>query len=132
MGVFSLDLARFAEKAGDKMDVAVKKISMELLSSVVLKSPVDTGRFRGNWNVELGKPSYITSDKVDKGGGATIEKGAGIIQATQFNGATLYITNALPYANRLEDGYSNQAPNGMVRITVVEFQEYVNKVVNSL
>ena len=35
----------------------------------------------------------------------------------------------LPYINRLEDGYSDQAPNGMVRITLEESQDIFDMLV---
>jgi hypothetical protein len=41
--------------------------------------------------------------------------------------------NALPYGPRLEyEGWSSQAPAGMVRISVVEFQTFVDKAVMEL
>lgn len=123
---FSLDLARFAEKAGDKADLVIRKVGLELLSSVVLKSPVKSGRFRGNWQLGISSPDLDTSNAPDKTGAGAINRGAAELLSYQV-GPTLYITNALPYANRLEDGYSKQAPVGMVKITVVEFQGIVKK-----
>ena len=38
-------------------------------------------------------------------------------------GGVEYITNNLPYAERLEYGYSQQAPAGMVRVTAARFRE---------
>jgi len=32
----------------------------------------------------------------------------------------IFIVNGLPYINRLENGWSQQAPNGMVAITLAE------------
>ncbi|WP_330210091.1 hypothetical protein [Pseudomonas sp. AM4(2022)] len=41
--------------------------------------------------------------------------------------------NNLPYGPRLEyEGWSNQAPAGMVQITVTEFQMFINKAVSEL
>ena len=39
----------------------------------------------------------------------------------------LTITNSLPYAIRVENGYSTQAPAGMVKVTVVQFQNFIAK-----
>ncbi|NTX09022.1 hypothetical protein, partial [Myxococcus sp. CA040A] len=38
-------------------------------------------------------------------------------------GDTVYVTNNLPYARRLEFGHSAQAPRGMVRVTVARLRE---------
>jgi len=40
----------------------------------------------------------------------------------------IYLTNNLPYAQRLEEGYSQQAPAGMVALTIQEFQAIANEI----
>ena len=37
--------------------------------------------------------------------------------------------NETPYINRLEDGWSDQAPNGMLRLTVEEAQNIFDNIV---
>ena len=44
-------------------------------------------------------------------------------------GLLFYIANNVPYARRLEDGYSKQAPQGMVGLTVTMFKQIVEKAV---
>jgi len=45
----------------------------------------------------------------------------------------IYLLNSLPYVRRIEyEGWSSQAKAGMVRITVAEFQTFVDKAVRSL
>ena len=39
-------------------------------------------------------------------------------------GQTMYLTNSLPYAQRLESGWSGQAPAGMVKVTIANFQSH--------
>jgi hypothetical protein len=82
------------------------------------------GRFRGNWMFRIGSPDNTTTDEVDPSGRkstARIVDGAIGFKA----GDTAYITNSLPYAIPLEFGHSQQAPGGMVRITVARFQQIV-------
>jgi hypothetical protein len=82
------------------------------------------GRFRGNWMFSIGSPDNTTTDEVDPTGRkstARIVDGAIEFKA----GDTAYITNSLPYAIPLEFGHSQQAPGGMVRITVARFQQIV-------
>jgi hypothetical protein len=50
------------------------------------------------------------------------------ISSIKVNGQTIFITNSLPYAQRLEYGWSKQAPLGVVRITAVEFQSIARQV----
>ena len=119
---FEVQLNReFAEKK-EELHEAVTLISLYALNGVVMKSPVDTGRFRGNWNVAIGAPDMTTTENVDPSGGETIQRGGAVIAtySSLDNFPPVFLTNNLPYAVRLEDGYSKQAPGGMVGLTVAE------------
>lgn len=123
---FTLQIAAFVAKAGKRADVAVRKVALDMFTRVILKSPVDTGRFRGNWQVTIGlKPVPQIADK-DKGGGATIAKAQALVGQAKA-GDVIALSNSLPYARALEYGHSKQAPAGMVRITVAEFNLALNK-----
>ena len=86
------------------------------------------GRFRGNWMFSIGSPDTSTVDQVDPGGSRSMAR---IVNgALEFNsGETAYITNSLPYAIPLEYGHSTQAPSGMVRITLANFQKIVEEAI---
>lgn len=125
MTSFALDLQKFAEKAEGNAQTVVRKISIDLFSKTVLRTPVDTGRARANWNCSIGAPSFTVSQKTDKGA-TTTQAG---IRSTLGNWkqGDIYLMNSLPYIRRLEyDGWSKQAPAGMVRISVAEFQTFVD------
>lgn len=117
---FSADITRFIKKSERNAEVAVRKITMELLSKVVLKSPVDTGRFRGNWFTGLNYAPQDTSAIVDKTGSESISRGNSVVGKYTMRDDAIYIANNLPYAYRLETGYSKQAPRGMARLSVME------------
>ena len=99
----------------------VRKLALQVLRGVVLKTPVDTGRARGNWQVTIGAPAESQLDTTDKAGGSTISKGlAELAQYHPF--LSIWVSNNLPYIERLEDGYSSQAPGGMVALTIAEVE----------
>lgn len=127
MGSFAQQLASFEEKTSGKMDMAVRKIALELFSRVILKSPVDTGRFRGNWQVSIGSIPDGTLEVDDKSGSATVSKATAATMGVKA-GDVIYLANNLPYGPRLEAGYSGQAPAGMVALSVQEFQQIVRQV----
>ena len=82
------------------------------------------GRFRGNWMFNIGTPDSTTTEEVDPSGVKSMARIVG--GAIEFNaGDTCFITNSLGYAIPLEFGHSNQAPGGMVRVTVARFQQIV-------
>ena len=113
---FDSDLNRFIEKTGLETDIVIRKIVFDAHKMVSLKTPVKTGRARGNWNVSVS--SIDRSVDLNKKGykSPTQRKGDGL--------KTNYIVNSLPYIRRLEYGHSKQAPNGMVRVTVNELRSY--------
>ena len=118
---------QWATKTERKMDLAVRKIALELFSRVILKSPVDTGRFRANWQVSIGSVPDGTLELTDASGTATISKATARTAGVKA-GDVIFLVNNLPYAQRLEDGYSGQAPAGMVGLTVQEFQQIARQI----
>ncbi|MDH3027638.1 HK97 gp10 family phage protein [Methylobacterium fujisawaense] len=125
---FSLAIAAWCEKSADRADRVLRKVALDIGARVVLRSPVDTGRFRANWQYGVGGPNTATLVAADKSGQSSIARiAAGV--ATARLGDVIYISNALPYALRLETGWSKQAPAGMVGLTVAEFQSAIDRAV---
>ena len=97
---------------------------LSMSNKIIKKSPVDTGRFRNNWMATIGQPSKAMTDKVDPNGTKAQADAANL--ALKFEmGQTFYLTNNLPYSHRLEYGYSQQAPGGMVRTTLAEYENAI-------
>jgi hypothetical protein len=123
MGAWSVPISEVANRAGAQADAVVRKLTFEIFKAVVLKSPVDTGRFRANWNISADVPDYSTTPSTIKARG-----GAEAARALSFpSGGVVYLSNGLPYARVLEDGSSKQAPQGMVKVTVAEFDTFLKK-----
>ena len=122
---FSDDVASFAKKTGASIDETSRAIVLELFSSVVKDTPVDTGRARGNWQTSMGNPASGTIDREGESG-ALSEISS---EVSGFGaGKVIYLTNNLPYIYRLEfDGWSDQAPQGMLRKNVARIQQIVAK-----
>lgn len=117
---FTLDIKNFVEKAKKNPETVARQVSFKLFSAVIKASPVDTGRFRMNWQTAGAVAPSGVIDGTDKGGAAAIGDAASyIFAASDWNEFTL--TNNLPYAERLEYGWSNQAPQGFVRVNIARF-----------
>lgn len=141
---FAIDFAKMLKAAGDKAELVVKKSAIQVLSAIEEKSPVGDptlwaesslpapagytgGRFRANWNLSISSIDDSTTEDTDKTGTAAIARAQGKIEGYKM-GDKVFITNSLPYAQRLEyEGWSSQAPAGMVRITAMEFDQYVRE-----
>lgn len=128
---FSLQIEKWTEETQKRVTLAVRRIALDVFERIILKSPVDTGRFRGNWQVQIGSIPTGTLEIDDKSGQVTLAKAQAEVLGVKA-GDTIYLINNLPYARRLEYGWSNQAPEGMVRTTVAEYQPIVDKVVREI
>lgn len=150
MADFTMDIAKFVNKAKGNADMVVRKCTFEMFKRVIIKSPVDTGRFKSNWQAAVGVVPSGTiglADSIthDEGGkerdrGASRDAAAGSAAFARVNavalsgkaGDVIYLVNNLHYANELEYGHSNQAPEGMVRISILEWNAVVRKAASEL
>lgn len=103
-------------------DDFTKKITGEMLQQVVVRSPVSTSAYRSNHRVSIG--SVDTSSDVNDTSNDAITKGIRTIQAGGGLGKVVHVSNSLPYATKLENGHSAQAPLGVYALS---FMNVVNK-----
>ena len=137
---FTLDLSRACEAMKGRTDLVVRKVLLDLGTSLVMKSPVGDatlwksappagyagGHFRGNWQHGFGSAPSGELPDIDPSGSASmsrIESGV----ASSLAAGIHYLANNLPYAQRLEDGWSSQAPAGMMELTLIEFPGIVKR-----
>lgn len=116
---FKLDLKKFNKKTTHITEEVFKGTVIGLFNKVVLRTPVKTGRLRKSWQPTINSPS-VSLKKAN--GDAIITK---VSQAKL--GDSIFLINNLPYAQKIEAGSSNQAPAGMVRVTVAEYQKIINE-----
>lgn len=129
--LFSAQIKQFSDKARGNMDLVVRKIALEMFSRVIEKSPVDTGRFKGNWQCAIGAVPAGTLELFDKDGSATIAQVTADTLGVKA-GDVITLVNNLAYSRALEYGWSKQAPSGVVRTTVAEFGSVVTAAASDL
>lgn len=97
---------------------------------MVQKTPVDTGRARGNWQISVGQDNtgeVSRDDKRPQGSKPSfLSEEASKLSACKGDD-TIYISNNLPYIKNLEYGSSKQAPNGMVGLTMTNIRSKIDK-----
>lgn len=142
---FALDLQKFADKAKDKADAAVGNIVIRVAGELDRRSPVGDatywtspppkgyvgGHFRANWQLGVGFAPGGEIPGVDPTGAAT----QGRIVASvpdDASGKVYFLMNNTPYARRIEEGWSRQAPQGVVGLTEVMFQQIVDDAVGQM
>jgi hypothetical protein len=111
----------------------VRLAALAIDQTIVMATPVDTGRARSNWLVSLSTPredmieAYAPIPKMVSTPGsrlreranaqAALNQGQAQIAARQ-PGEAIFISNNLPYIQRLNDGYSAQAPAAFVAASI--------------
>lgn len=134
---------RYLGQLMDKVAIAVvddaTAFENEIISNTVAElaknTPVDTGKARSNWAVSLDNPfagtrlpysPYLSRHKHGDGGSigetrnqaGVVWAAASVLKANKA-GASVYISNNLPYIQRLNEGWSDQAPAGFIQAAVL-------------
>ena len=120
---FSIDLTRWGTSLEkEQAPQFIRKIALELLKKVTMKSPVDTGRFRANWMVGIGGADETTTDSTVND---AMMRGSIVLTAYR-DLKQIHLSNNLTYAAGLEHGHSMQAPLGVAEISVEEIEAHFN------
>lgn len=119
---FEIEIDRFiAEDVVGGVTKLQRVVATGGLQKVNLKSPVDTGRFRGGWVVSVNSTRDDDPNRLDPSGALSLSEGLGVInKAPAFS--EIYVQNNVEYAEALEDGHSGQAPEGILAISVAELE----------
>ena len=87
------------------------------------------GRLRMSWQHTVGQPATGTGEGVDPSGSGAIADLRATVSRLKM-GQAFYQTNNLTYSVAIEFGHSTkQAPQGMVRITVAEYEASIKEAV---
>lgn len=137
------DMFRFVTKAKGRIQTMTREVLLEVGRRLVYRSPVgdpslwknpnwhsgsySPGHFINNWQVGRDKrPSGIIAGE-DPSGGKSLERLSHLGRWTV--GHKYYFTNNVPYAYRLETGWSSQCPpGGMVGLIKREWPQIVREV----
>jgi hypothetical protein len=120
---FDADMEAFAKLLDIKIDTVVQKITADVWARI-------TGNFeaRAAWGMSVGNPAPPTPPPaVDQREfyGPPSAPNFGSLKGDKI----VYILNALPYIEALEDGHSGQAPNGFVRLAILEVEAEIDAIV---
>lgn len=119
---FESQLNAFVSGTEKKIERTVRAVKLELFRSVILDTPVDTGRARGNWQATLDSPA--TEEIENESMSVAL---AGVAANLGKINDVSFLANNLPYIEELEDGSSKQAPAGMVRRNMARVQRLINE-----
>ncbi|WP_138725683.1 HK97 gp10 family phage protein [Pseudomonas lactis] len=122
---FSDQIRAFGITTSQAHDKVVRETTIALFTSVITETPVDEGAAKGSWQTTVAAPAEGQSSRVDPSGRMAIAEAMANTPAGA--GQVTFLTSNLAYIERLENGWSMQAPNGMVKRNVTRFQRMVDE-----
>lgn len=114
---FEREIKKFILDVEKLTEDTFKKIAIDADAALVMGTPVDTGRARGNWLPSINETINEPIDREDKSGEMTVAEAAAVIETAKL-GDIIHLQNNVPYIGRLNDGHSAQAPAGFVEDAV--------------
>jgi hypothetical protein len=151
-GPLGKQLEKIAELKADELEYVAKTAFINTFNAVVNSSPVGNpdlwvtqdsdgnyvdyvayrgqpegytgGQFRASWKLSDGMINYDTAEENSTFKPVFEEDDMKLL----MSGTPYYFTNSLPYAERIEYGWSTQAPEGIVRIQLQRFNLRVGQI----
>ena len=123
---FLSEIDFFNKKANAANERLFRSSALAIFRGVILGTPVDEGRARGNWQASVHAPITKETETKDKGGHSTISKAESVTGSAKL-GDVVYLANNLPYIGKLNSGSSTQAPAMFVEANVKRVRDNLNK-----
>lgn len=101
----------------DEVKRVRNSLALRIDARLIQETPVDTSEARSAWNVSVGNPNNAQINMQDPG--AAIAQGRNAINSAPTY-AKLYIQNTKPYIDRLNNGWSLQAPSKYVERIIAQ------------
>jgi len=127
---FSQRIAQIGAAVEVNANKTLRKTVITVASSVVLATPVREGRARANWVTRINKPPEGEVTDFNKGGAASQAINQSVSEMGLLRGVAagdVFIGNNLPYIQRLNGGWSQQAPSGFVQTAISAGIEAIRK-----
>lgn len=120
------DLRKFKEKTEREAERRYRAALLEVMSAVIMDTPVLEGRLRGDWEAFIGSGySGTPRDRLDPSGSIALNAVTQVIRNVKVEDIVTFV-NRLPYAEPIEyDGLSQKAPAGMLRKNLARWPQIV-------
>lgn len=123
MKSFKLQWKEITEKLHDTLEKVIVDAAGRTYQEMVDKTPVDSGALRRAWEIDYGQ-GYL-----DLASNYQTKFNAETFGIDYTLGDEIWVRNQKRYAERIEYGYSRQAPAGMMRISIKKYKQFLNEAV---
>lgn len=126
---FASDLRRYADAQKKNLkDVAAESL-INLSASIIIKTPVDKGVAANSWQPTMSAPAR--GERVISGPASQLPEVQTTVTASI--GDVYFLVSNLPYIRRLEyESWSEKAPRGMVRVSIEEYQNFIDQAIANI
>lgn len=145
---FATQLLSFANISALNADRLVREVVSDIAEELVDRSPVGDpstwahpnsapkdykpGHFKANWHHSMGAPGSEERPIEDPSGEVSMDQINSSVSSVSDPLGVHCLYNNVSYAMALENGHSDQAPNGMVALTVLDAPAIVDRAVSRL
>lgn len=135
---FSAQLVQLSALTGIEISQVIRKAVLDLFKEIILRSPVDTGAYRASHTIANHEPSEeegVVKGKKGETIPATTAFAKGEAWTWKVGDGDIFIFNNQPYAERIENGWSNfgghgksvvKAPRGVYSVSLSEMGAKLN------
>lgn len=130
MSSFTAQMNKIAAGYKKRAEEIVIFANGTLSENVIKRTPVDTGRARGSWQSSTNGPATSSPLRYDKTGNSTSSMAWSTSEKSA--GKIYWLVSNVLYVRPLEYGYSQQAPHGMLRISIADIKNIVNSYIRQI
>ena len=113
-----------------ELSQAIRKGVLDVFKNIVKRSPVDTGAYRASHGIANMDPAgneEIVKGKKGQKISASVALAKGAAWTWKVGDGDIFLFNNLPYAERIENGWSKQAGAGVYRVALAEMTQLLNQ-----
>jgi hypothetical protein len=107
------DIPRILVEIRGGLESKMAEAATLLYEEIVGGNPVDTGFSSSNWNISLTEPDHTVNGERDPK--ITYTPPPAVVPSNP-DLESIFVANGVPYVPFLEEGTSQQAPSGFIRI----------------
>jgi hypothetical protein len=122
MKSFEQQLREMEKQFEDQVRKTIQDASVDMFNQIIEDSPIKSGAFVGGYGIDNGEFNGQPNSKGSKQRQIEIDT-----RRKDPLKEDIVFENDAPYAERLEFGYSAQAPEGMIRKNVMQWDKYLTE-----
>jgi hypothetical protein len=123
---FSQQLKQLAVAIDADIGKVIRTGVLKAYGNIIKRSPVDTGAYRGSHGIANAEPSG-TEGIVKGKKGSKLPPPSAKNWTWKVGDGDIWLYNNVPYAERIENGWSQQAPAGVYGMALYEITQFINQ-----